>query len=272
MPARARVAGMNALTPVPRRTGSERTIVIGFLSALVALCWAWLVFRALHPGPGDTAAGMAMSMEPPPPMPYRASELGLVLGMWVAMMSAMMLPATTPAVVLFARVSRLYHAVRRPYLATALFVLGYLFSWTLFAAAATLVQWALHDAGALDNGMAVTNATVAGLALVAAGVYQWTPAKYASLHHCRTPLAFVLTGWRRGAWGAFRMGVTHGRYCVGCCALLATLLFAAGVMNLAAAAALALLVLTEKLAPGGTWIATLAGLAMVAWGTLLLFP
>jgi predicted metal-binding membrane protein len=68
------------------------------------------------------------------------------------------------------------------------------------------------------------------------------------------------------------MGVTHGSYCTGCCWLLMVLLFAAGVMNLAAVAALALLLLAEKLLPGGEWIATLTGLAMVAWGTLLLFP
>jgi predicted metal-binding membrane protein len=50
------------------------------------------------------------------------------------------------------------------------------------------------------------------------------------------------------------------------------LLFAGGVMNLPAIAGLAMLVLAEKLLPGGAWIATLAGLALVAWGTLLLFP
>jgi predicted metal-binding membrane protein len=68
------------------------------------------------------------------------------------------------------------------------------------------------------------------------------------------------------------MGVAHGGYCVGCCWLLMVLLFAAGVMNLAAIAALAMLVLAEKLLHAGAWVATLAGLALVAWGTLLLFP
>lgn len=266
---------MNALVPVPvnRRPGAERPIVIGWVSTLVALCWAYLLFRAWRMGGADTASMTGMGMEPPPPAaPYRPFELLVSFGVWVATASALMLPATGPAVVLFARVSRLYHAVRRPYLATALFMFGYLWAWALFSGAATLVQWALHDAGALDHSMAVTNTTAAGLALVAAGVYQWTPAKYASLQNCRTPLAFILTGWRRGLLGAFRMGAIHGRYCIGCCWLLMVLLFAAGVMNLFALAALALLVLAEKLLPGGAWIATLAGLVLVAWGTLLLFP
>jgi predicted metal-binding membrane protein len=266
---------MNALTPAPtqRRKGAERPVVIVWVSVLVALCWAYLLFRAAHMGAGDTAADLApLGRDPPPPPPYRPADLVVLFGMWVAMMWATMLPATTPAVVTFARVNRLYHVVRRPYLATALFMLGYLLVWAIFCVPATLAQWALHDAGALDSAMAVTNSTVAGLTLVAAGVYQWTPAKQESLHHCRTPLSFVLTGWRRGPWGAFRMGVTHGRYCVGCCWLLMVLLFAAGVTNLAAAAGLALLAMTEKLAPGGAWTSTLAGLALVAWGTLLLFP
>jgi predicted metal-binding membrane protein len=266
---------MNALTPatVERSKGAERPVVIGWVSVLVALCWAYLLFRASHLGAPDLGADLApIGPHPPPPAPYRPAELALLFGMWVAMVWATMLPATTPSVVLFARVNRLYHAVRRPYLATALFMLGYLLAWAMFSVPATLAQWALHDAGALDGAMAVTNSTVAGLALVAAGVYQWTPAKQESLQHCRTPLAFVLTGWRRGPWGAFRMGVTHGRYCVGSCWLLMVLLFAAGVTNLAAAAGLALLAAAEKLLPGGAWTSTLAGLALVAWGTLMLFP
>lgn len=264
---------MNALVPTtPRRTGSERAVVIGWLAALAGLCWAYLLFRAARMPPAEMGAMAGMDMTPSRPMPYRPAELLLLFGMWVTMMSAMMLPAATPAVLLFARVNRLYHAVRRPYLATALFVAGYLLVWSGFAALATLLQWLLHDAGVLDPAMALTNSTAAGLALVAAGVYQWTPAKHTCLHHCRSPLAFILTGWHAGPLGALRMGLTHGLYCTGCCWLLMVLLFAAGVMNLWAIAALAALVLAEKLAPGGAWVATLSGLGLVAWGTLLLFP
>jgi predicted metal-binding membrane protein len=44
------------------------------------------------------------------------------------------------------------------------------------------------------------------------------------------------------------------------------------VLNLPAVAALALLVLAEKLAPGGPALACIAGLGLVGWSTLLLFP
>lgn len=63
----------------------------------------------------------------------------------------------------------------------------------------------------------------------------------------------------------------HGAYCVGCCWLLMALLFVGGVMNLVWIAGLTLLVAAEKLLPGGFWLARIAGIAMIAWGTALLF-
>jgi len=54
--------------------------------------------------------------------------------------------------------------------------------------------------------------------------------------------------------------------------LLMLLLFAAGVTNFAALLGLAGLLLAEKLLPGGTVVACVGGLGLVAWGTLLLFP
>jgi len=261
---------MTALIRVDTQPGRERPLVIAWLTVLVALCWACLVFQALRISTVEPPALPAVLGATPPP--YRAPEILLVLAMWGAMLSAMMLPAATPAILLFARLNRLVHAVRHPNLATLLFVIGYLALWGAFGALATLAQWALHDAGALDTGMAVVNQNACGLMLVAAGVYQWTPAKHACLQHCRAPLSFVLTGWQRGLWGALRMGCSHGVYCTGCCWLLMALLFVAGVTNLAALVGLAALVLAEKLLPGGSIVACMGGLGLVAWGTLLLFP
>lgn len=83
--------------------------------------------------------------------------------------------------------------------------------------------------------------------LVAAGAYQLTPVKDICLRHCRTPLAFVMTHWRDGRAGAIKMGL----YCMGCCWLLFLILIPLGVMNVAAMAAVALLVLVEKVLPWG---------------------
>jgi predicted metal-binding membrane protein len=153
-----------------------------------------------------------------------------------------------------------------------MFVLGYLFVWCCCALAATLAGWVLHDAGALDESMAIAHPVAGALVLVAAGVYQWTPAKHVCLDNCRTPLAFVLTHWRRRAWGAFRMGVTDARYCTGCWWLLMALMLSTGVLNLPVLGGLVALILAEKLLPGGHLLACATGIGLVAWGTALLFP
>ena len=64
------------------------------------------------------------------------------------------------------------------------------------------------------------------------------------------------------------MGARHGLYCLGCCWLLMGLLFVSGVMNLLWVALLALLVLAEKLMPGGERLARWSGvtlLGLAAW-------
>jgi predicted metal-binding membrane protein len=66
------------------------------------------------------------------------------------------------------------------------------------------------------------------------------------------------------------MGVRHGSFCVGCCWLLMTLLFVAGVMNVLWVVAIAGLVLVEKLVRGGGWVGRVAGVGMVGWGVWLI--
>ena len=56
--------------------------------------------------------------------------------------------------------------------------------------------------------------------MLAAGLYQLTPFKNACLSHCRSPAEFIAAHWRPGPWGAWRIGLAHGAYCVGCCSLL----------------------------------------------------
>ena len=104
-----------------------------------------------------------------------------------------------------------------------------------------------------------------------AGVFQWTPLKTACLARCRSPLALMLTEWREGTFGAFRMGLRHGLFCVGCCWALMGLMWVAGMLNLLWLAALTLYMLAEKVLPGaerwGRWagaVSVLVGLAL--WG------
>lgn len=252
----SRVSGLS-------RPGADRTVLLALLGLLAALCWACLLFRVGRLAP--LGAGKAFQAT------YHGPELALLFGLWVAVIAAMMLPAAAPSVLLYARVRRM-RGERRVVLATLLFVLGYLLAWCGCALLATLAGWLLRDAGVLDETMAIAYPGASGLALVAAGVYQWTPLKHLCLDNCRTPLAFVLTQWRRGAWGALRMGIADARYCTGCCWLLLALVLPAGALNLPVIGGLVALILAEKLLPGGHIVACASGLGLVAWGTALLFP
>ena len=69
--------------------------------------------------------------------------------------------------------------------------------------------------------------------------------------------------WRPGAGGAFRMGVEHGAYCVGCCWALMLLLFVGGVMNLVVIVTLTLFVAFEKLSPFGMAGARTSGVLLL---------
>ena len=62
------------------------------------------------------------------------------------------------------------------------------------------------------------------------------------------------------------MGLAHGAYCVGCCAVLMLLLFVGGVMNIGWVAALSLGVAIEKMAPRGALVAKLLGAGLLAAG------
>ena len=76
--------------------------------------------------------------------------------------------------------------------------------------------------------------------------------------------------WRAGIGGAFRMGIDHGTYCLGCCWALMLLLFVGGVMNLAVIAALTAFVVFEKIGPFGVHSARVSGVLLIAAGVWML--
>ena len=159
----------------------------------------------------------------------------------------------------------------RPSRAAAIpaFASGYLAISILFSLLAVMVQWGLERLGALSAMMSLSAGLLSGSLLIAAGLYQLTPFKAACLTHCRTPASFLAAHWRQGVGGAWRMGLTHGLYCLGCCAVLMGLLFVGGVMNLIWVAALTLLVAIEKLAPFGAAAAKTVGAILIAGGVAL---
>jgi predicted metal-binding membrane protein len=246
----------------------DRAVVLGSLAVVVVLAWAWLLLGAgIDMEEMDMGGGQLMLM-----LPEWSLSYGLVVfAMWAVMMLAMMLPSVAPVTLLVASIARKRAAAGGAFGAgTALFVLGYLTVWIGFAGLATLLQWGLDEAGLMSDTMALANRVVAGIVLIGAGIYQWTPLKETCLRHCRSPLHFLLFHWREGRLDVFLSGLGHGAFCLGCCWMLMALLFVGGIMNLVWIAAIALLVLIEKTLPSGGWMGRVTGILLVLWGAVTL--
>jgi predicted metal-binding membrane protein len=199
--------------------------------------------------------------------PWGASDVVFTVTMWAVMMVGMMSASATPVLLLFAEMQA-RRAVRGVPLGVLLFGLGYITLWVGFSVGAALAQLALHEAALLSSTLAASSPRLGGVILVAAGAYQLTPAKGECLKHCQSPLGFLLSSWRDGASGALRMGLRHGRYCLGCCWALMCVLFAVGVMNLAWVGALTVFILLERTGRIGAHVARVGGLVMIASGLL----
>jgi|SRR5579875_62899 len=264
---------MTALEALLKR---ERAVVGAALAALVSLAWLY-VWRG---------AGMGMSaldMTTLALFPHRMSDsmAGMQMPgvswltavvMWWTMMIAMMTPSAAPLLLLYGRVLRQRIAQPDPAYAPPMMLgAGYLAVWLGFSIAAASLQFTIVNAGLLGaTRLQSRSAALSAAVLIAAGVYQLTPFKYACLARCRGPVDFLTRHWRRGRWGAFAMGARHGAWCVGCCWMLMALLFVGGVMNLAWIALLTLLVAAEKIAPAGVLVSRIAGAMLIAWGVATL--
>jgi predicted metal-binding membrane protein len=236
------------------------------LVVLVGACWAYLIATDIAMRRMDFVA-MAM----PSADRWSSADFALVATMWVVMMVAMMVPSAMPMLVAHRQVLRARGPSARPDVHGVAFLSGYLFVWLCGSVLATFGQWAAHNALLVSPSMVITKPPVAGALLVAAGVYQWTPVKRACLRRCASPIAFLVQHWRDGMFGALRMGVAHGVYCLGCCWLLMTLMLVYGAMNFVWMVAVAAAVLAEKLLPAESLFSKVLGGLLVGWGLIVAF-
>lgn len=245
-------------TSSPARLSRERNIILFLLLLLAALAWGVLWWQAGASDMGDASMGLAAAP--------------VFLAVWIVMMVAMMFPTAAPMILTFARVHATKREQGRTFVPTWVFVSGYLLIWTLFGAAAfglaLLGQALIEGAGVGEHAPRIAGATLA-----VAGMYQFSPLKNMCLSKCRTPFHFILTSWREGRLGAFRMGLEHGMYCLGCCWLLFVILFPLGMTNVAIMALITALIFAEKSLPIGRQAGALAGALLIAYGlSALLVP
>ena len=227
----------------------QHNIILVLLLALAAAAWAVLVWQ--H---GDATIGL---------------RAPLFLASWVIMMVAMMFPTAAPMILHFHRVQAVKYKLDVALVSTWVFVGAYLLVWAFAGIAAYAGVLAAETAVARAALTPAVEAQVGGAIIMIAGIYQLTPLKELCLSKCRTPIRFIMTSWRDGTAGAFRMGLLHGIYCLGCCWLLFVILFPLG-MNVGAMAAVTLIILAEKMLPWPRLMPHAAAAALVLYGALVI--
>jgi predicted metal-binding membrane protein len=232
--------------------------IVGALLALAALSW-WNTVGRSH----DMSSMVQGIAQVGRDMPFDMS-VGLFITMWVAMMVAMMFPTIAPVVLLHRLVVKRRGEGAIP---TVAFVGGYLLVWAAIGliplAALVGFRHVAHESAWV--------ARAGGGVLVIAGLYQFTPWKTACLKACRTPLSFLMThDFGTGPTGAFRVGISHGLYCLGCCWALMAVLFVVGLMNLAWMAGIAVVFLAEKNWRHGVGLTQIVGVGIVVLGLIVI--
>jgi predicted metal-binding membrane protein len=160
-------------------------------------------------------------------------SLGFFAALWVSMMAAMMLPGAVPAVA-----SRLHASGR--VLAVPLFVASYLAVWAILG----IPVYAAYR----------PHPSAAGVIVIAAGVYELTSLKQHFRRRCRESI---------------RSGFEFGLCCVGSSIGLMLMLVVLGMTSITWMAAIAVVVLAQKLLPPRPAVDVTLALAIIGLGVLI---
>ena len=242
-------------------TGMDRLQKILLIALISTSAGAWIASQAFQ---DDMMIAMAK--------PYSPLSISLFAAVWTAGMAAMMFPAISPVILLYAKLVKnsittlVVEGGKGPNLVKmALFVGCYLTVWALIGLA-LLLSWSLL----LNSAVAATglSSVIYGLILIVAGGYQFSPLKAKCLGYCESPVSFFMRRWRSGTAGAATMGTYHGLYCLGCCWPYFLLMVALGWMNILWMALFAGIIFGEKMWSRGIWVARVAGIGLAIAGVI----
>jgi len=232
------------------RHGAPRPVVVA-----IAAAWAIAIAAELSGNAG--ALHHDALIEGGPPL---WAALLLFLVAWQAMVAAMMLPSSLPLIRLFEAASG---KQERPALVRASFLAGYAAVWTGFGAVAFLGDVVLHHTVDAVPWLEARPWLIGGSVLALAGLFQFSDVKDKCLSKCRMPGPYLLSHYRRGAEGAFKLGSGHGLFCLGCCWALMLVMFAAGVAVLWWMAALTSVMVYEKTGRHGRALTPVVGVGLL---------
>ena len=242
-----------------------------FFSLIFFIFLSWTYIIHLNSAMPDSMNSMVDGLSMPQFNQWTLNDLVSALLMWSVMMVAMMLPSAAPMILVFSAVNKKRLGDGREFVPTYIFVIGYILIWIAFSLFAASLQWLLHSLLILSPELKIISPMASSTILILAGVYQFTPIKNKCLKNCQNTFGFVTEYWREGKKGAFIMGLRHGLYCLGCCWVLMSLLFVAGVMNLLWVALIAVFILIEKIVKVGNWLSSTLGTLLITWGFWMFF-
>ncbi|HKY20443.1 MAG TPA: DUF2182 domain-containing protein [Vicinamibacterales bacterium] len=200
----------------------------------------------------------------------RLAHAAMFIIMWTVMMIAMMLPSVMPAVLLHRRL--IVSRIERGDTAAGshlLLLAGYFAVWALFGLIVYAIGMSISVAAMRHERVSLFVPIATGATLIVAGLYQLTPWKRLCLRHCRSPLDFFARHQIRTAGDSWRFGLHHGLYCAACCWGLMAIQLSLGIMSVSLMVLVAVVIFLEKQWRHGEAFATVAGVAAIAGGILL---
>jgi len=253
-------------SPSDFRAGQATLTAAAALVVLSLAGWAALFAEAVRAGaatdPFLQALCRPVALERGVPV---LRDLAVAASLWCAMSLAMMLPTAVPMVLAYADVSERRAAEGLRTASPLVLIAGYAGVWIAVSLLAALVQAAGAALLARWALPAPALAVLAGTAIGAAGLWQFSETKQACLAACRHPLP-ALEG---GAAGRFlpvlRLGMAQGVACLGCCGAMMAMMVAVGAMNLVWMALFALAMTVEKMT-AGRGVPALFGVLLIAAG------
>ena len=233
-------------------------------SVAVTIVWcASMSAMGAMPMPGGWTMSMTWMRTPGQTSLSAAASF---IGMWLAMMTAMMLPSLVPMLWRYRRAVGRAGETRLGR-QTALLGAGYFFVWIVFGMAAFPLGTALAAIAMQRPALARAVPTAVGIVVLIAGAFQFTAWKARSLACCRAvPDEGTLPAHAGTAW---QQGLRLGLHCSFCCAGLMAILLVLGVMDLRAMTVLAAAITVERLAPAGERVARVIGAVVVGGGLFL---
>jgi predicted metal-binding membrane protein len=193
--------------------------------------------------------------------------LVVFLACWQVMTVGMMLPSSMPMVYMMVHASR---RQKHTWAIQAAFLAGYALVWTAFAVAAFLGDTQVHRLVHSWFWLYTHSWLIGAATFALAGGFQFSPLKERCLKQCRSPFSFFVRYYRKGVGAAWRLGLRHGAFCLGCCWALMLVMFGLGVSSLVWMAVLAGVMVIEKTFPGGQRLSPFIGVALLGLAVLWL--